>query len=53
MALEIKPTPVLKGKDAKSFLYEIRHNENKKTPIEKINKNVNLFLNVVNKQKNK
>lgn len=34
MALPIKPTPILTGKDAKRFIKKMRENENKPVPRE-------------------
>jgi hypothetical protein len=36
MALPIKPTPILKGKDAEVFLRKIKENENKKDYPERV-----------------
>jgi hypothetical protein len=36
MALPIKPTPILRGKDAEVFLRKIKENENKKDYPERI-----------------
>lgn len=51
MALKIKSTPTLNGKEAKNFLYELRNNESGKTPVDKINNNINLFISVLEKNK--
>jgi hypothetical protein len=34
MAIKVRETPILSGKDARRFEEEIKHNENKKVPKE-------------------
>ncbi len=53
MAKPIKPTPTLTGKDAIAFLKQLRENQKKPFPkerLEEMKRNVRLFNSLVNSE---
>ena len=47
MALKIKPTPVLKGKDAKTFLNNLKQNESKKTSDQEMKEKIEIIQSIL------
>jgi len=47
MALPIKETPILYGKESDKFLKEIRDNENKKVPEAEYNQAIEIYKKVM------
>lgn len=49
MAMQIAPTPVLKGKDAKKFLKIAKENETKFLPKEEVERSLKVYHDVMSK----
>ena len=50
MATPIKPTPILEGDDAERFLREVEENEDKKVPREEIERALETYKRITERQ---
>ena len=50
-SLPIKPTPMLKGKEARKFIRAAKRNETKCADLNEVKRSVNIFIGVMNNSK--